>query len=420
MDLCIYGLGYIGLPTAVVCAEAGLHVHGVEISETKRACLAEGSSPIEEPGLQEALTACLQTGRLKVSAQPTQAAVHLVAVPTPFQAGGRGDPQPDLSYVLAAGDAIATVARPHDLVILESTSPPGATEKLAKHLQGLGCDQLLYAYCPERVLPGHILRELVENDRVVGGLSPEATERAVEFYRHFVSGEVLATTARTAEYVKLAENTFRDINIAYANELAMICERDPVDVAEVITLANRHPRVQILNPGIGVGGHCISVDPWFLVSSAPQQAEVIRQARRRNDGTPVHLAKRLAALMKARGFSQAALLGVAYKPDVDDDRESPAWHFATALTKLEINVAVADPLFVDHPHLVSTQAALAQAEVIIVGAGHSVFKALEPEHVAGWTQARLVFDPTASLDHQRWSEAGFHILKVGNQTGWDV
>ena len=419
MDICIYGLGYIGLPTAVVCAQAGLRVHGIDTSEEKRSALKRGRSPIEEPGLQGALTKCLEAGRLHIDATPVAAKVHLIAVPTPFQTGGRGDPQPDLNYVFAAGKAIAGVARLGDLVILESTSPPGATEKLQKYIEQLGCDQLLYAYCPERVLPGQIMRELVENDRVVGGLSSEATEEAVTFYRQFVRGEVVPTTARTAEYVKLAENTFRDVNIAYANELAMICENEPVDVAEVIKLANRHPRVQILNPGIGVGGHCISVDPWFLVSGAPQQAEVIRQARRRNDGTPIHLAGRLARLMKSKGFSQAALLGVAYKPDVDDDRESPAWHFANALTKQEIRVKVADPLFVHHPDLVGIEEAVSDADAIIIGAGHQEFKALDPLIVAGWTRARLLFDPTASLDHQRWSQAGFHILKVGNQAGWD-
>lgn len=419
MDLCIYGLGYIGLPTAVVCGQAGLRVHGIEISQGKRDALAKGLAPIEEPGLQEALSTCLAADCLTVDEKPVRAAVHLLAVPTPFLSDGRGDPQPDLSFVMKAGEAVATVARPGDLVILESTSPPGTTEQLAAHLQDLGCDELLYAYCPERVLPGQILKELVGNDRVVGGLSPEATEAAATFYRRFVRGQVLTTTARTAEFVKLAENTFRDINIAYANELAMICETAPVSVREVINLANRHPRVQILNPGIGVGGHCISVDPWFLISGSAGKGDLIRRARRRNDQTPIHLARRLAAYMKASGHRRAALLGVAYKPDVDDDRESPAWHFARALEDEGIPCPASDPLFTNHPKLQAMEEVLGSADVVVMGAAHEVFRSLKPVEFAARTDARVLFDPAHALEAEAWRQAGFTVLDVGSPDGWD-
>ncbi|WP_018176942.1 UDP-N-acetyl-D-mannosamine dehydrogenase [Thioalkalivibrio sp. AKL8] len=320
----VLGLGYIGLPTASLLATRGFKVHGVDVRPEVVETINEGNIHIVEPELDVLVRSAVHSGQLRASTDPVAADVFLIAVPTPFMDGK----QPDLSYVEAATRALAEMLEPGNLVILESTSPVGTTERVAEWIAetrpDLGPGAVRVAHCPERVLPGRIIQELVENDRVVGGLDQTSTEEAAAFYREFVSGEVLLTTARTAEMAKLTENTFRDVNIALANELSLICDRLEIDVWRLIELANRHPRVNVLQPGPGVGGHCIAVDPWFIVDAAPEQARLIRMAREVNDSKPEHVVEQVVERASRLKEPVIACLGLAYKPDVDDLRESPA------------------------------------------------------------------------------------------------
>lgn len=271
---CVVGLGYIGLPTAAVLAKAGHRVIGVDVNAQVVTTVNEGRIHIVEPDLDQAVAESVASGSLSAQVTPAPADVFLIAVPTPFRSGADGIPQPNIDFVLAAASAIAPVLRPGNLVLLESTSPVGTTEQVAQVIaeaSGLSSNQLQIAYCPERVLPGRILQELISNDRVIGGLTPAAAAAGQAFYASFCQGELLATTARTAELVKLTENSFRDVNIAFANELSLVCDHLEINVRELIRLANHHPRVNVLQPGCGVGGHCIAVDPWFIVAAAPPQ-----------------------------------------------------------------------------------------------------------------------------------------------------
>ncbi|MFM9147097.1 MAG: nucleotide sugar dehydrogenase, partial [Verrucomicrobiota bacterium] len=334
-NVCVLGLGYIGLPTASVLATRGCSVLGVDVSPRVLAAVAAGRAHVEEPDLDVLVRAAVGSGNLRVAAAPAPADVFIIAVPTPFAVGADGARTPDLSFVEAAARSLAPVAGSGALVILESTSPVGTTEKVKAWLEdelarlGRRADGLLYAHCPERVLPGQVLRELVTNDRICGGLTPEAAARARDLYATFCSARIFLTDARTAELAKLAENAYRDVNIAYANELAAVCERVGVDVWELIALANRHPRVNVLRPGPGVGGHCVAVDPWFIVDAAPDATPLIRAARAVNDGRPAAVAARVRAGL-APGAA-VACLGLAFKPDVDDLRESPAVAVAALL-----------------------------------------------------------------------------------------
>lgn len=335
----VVGLGYIGLPTAAIFASREISVVGVDISPVTVETINRGEIHIVEPDLDEMVHAAVKAGYLRATTKPEPADAFLIAVPTPF----KGDHEPDLSYIEAAGKAIAGVLKVGDLVILESTSPVGATEQLSGWLaqarpdltfpQSHGQDSdIRIAHCPERVLPGQVLRELVQNDRVIGGMSRKCSEAAYELYQLFVEGECIITNARTAEMCKLTENSFRDVNIAFANELSMICDTLSVDVWELIRLANRHPRVNILQPGPGVGGHCIAVDPWFIVSQTPEQARLIKTARQVNDSKPGWVIAKVDATVaeiceatgKPRQAIKIACLGLAFKADIDDLRESPA------------------------------------------------------------------------------------------------
>lgn len=323
----VVGLGYIGLPTAVVLAAHGAQVVGVDVDEGTVASVARGEVPFVEPDLGEALAAAVAAGRLRASTAMPEADVYVIAVPTPF----RADRTADLSFVDRAADAVAPRLRGGELVVLESTSPPGATRHLADRLLAArpdlsteGADALHVAHCPERVLPGRVLHELVTNDRVVGGLTPAAGERARDLYALFCTGEIVLTDAVTAETAKLAENASRDVGIAFANELAAVCDRLGVDVWELRAIANRHPRVDILRPGPGVGGHCIAVDPWFLVAAAPEETRLIRTAREVNDTRPDAVVDRVLAAVAGVDAPRVAALGLAFKADIDDLRESPA------------------------------------------------------------------------------------------------
>ena len=355
--LCVVGLGYIGLPTAAVVASRvrGCDVVGLDVNEEAVKTINRGDVHIVEPGLDMLVKGAVSEGRLRATTSVEPGDVFVIAVPTPFNEHY----EPDLSYIEAAARNVAKVLRPGNLVILESTSPVGATEKMIEWMREERGDlrfptrgenaavDVHVAHCPERVLPGWVIKELVDNDRVVGGVSPACTEKAREFYLRFVRGECLGTDARTAEFVKLTENAFRDVNIAYANELSMICEDLEVDVWELIGLANRHPRVNILQPGCGVGGHCIAVDPWFIVNTAPERARLIRQAREVNDSKPKFVIEQVRdALAKTRG-GRVACLGLAFKANIDDLRESPALE----ITKELVSSGIAEEIIVVEPHI---------------------------------------------------------------------
>jgi UDP-N-acetyl-D-mannosaminuronic acid dehydrogenase len=349
--VCMMGLGYIGLPTAALLANRGYKVHGVDIDQRAVDIINQGKIHIVEPELDTFVHSAVNSGMLTAYTIPAEADIFMVAVPTPFHHDTMNpvtnSPVPNIDYIISATKAIAPFVKSGNLVLLESTSPVGSTDKMAEILKeaGVNIDEIFIAHSPERVLPGHIMRELVENDRVVGGVNEESTKEAAEFYRTFVEGEVLETTAKTAEMAKLTENSFRDVNIAFANELSILCDDLEIDVWELIRLANHHPRVNVLQPGCGVGGHCISVDPWFIVDTANGKAKIIEQARRTNDYKAEWVIEKVknAALSfeKENGKEPTiACFGLAFKPDIDDLRESPALYITQELNKTHKVVAV--------------------------------------------------------------------------------
>lgn len=392
----VIGLGYIGLPTAAVLAAAGLRVIGVDVNTAAVETINEGRIHIVEPGLEDMVATAVSGGRLRATTTPEPAEAFLIAVPTPFKESY----EPDLRYVQAASEAIAPVLKKGDTVILESTSPVGATEKVAAWIAaarpdlrlpawdgGEGEADIAIAYCPERVLPGNVLVELVRNDRVIGGLTPACSTAARAVYDTFVKGECIVTDARTAEMCKLTENSFRDVNIAFANELSLICDRLNINVWELIQLANRHPRVNILQPGPGVGGHCIAVDPWFIVHSTPEQARMIRTAREVNDGKPEWVIDKVrSAVADLRGprsnTLRVACLGLAFKPDIDDLRESPALAICERLADMpDIEVIAVEPHINTLPdrlagrvRLEDVATALQTADIALLLVDHAAFR----------------------------------------------
>jgi UDP-N-acetyl-D-mannosaminuronic acid dehydrogenase len=347
--VCVIGLGYIGLPTATVLANNGFEVHGVDINEKAVELINNGQVHIYEPDLDIMVKKAVKSGNLKASVVPEKADIFIIAVPTPFKENHK----PDLTYVEQATRSISPYLEPGNIVILESTSPVGTTEKVAEWIleerEDLSIDEnhekrIFISHCPERVLPGKILKELIENDRIIGGINEESTKRTVEFYKNFVKGKILETNARTAELCKLAENAFRDVNIAFANELSMICDELNINVWELIDLANHHPRVNILQPGPGVGGHCIAVDPWFIVDAAPEKTKLIHTARIVNDSKPYFVIEKVQKALKNIPNPTIACLGLAFKANVDDLRESPAVQIVEQLIKSQIgNVIVSEP-----------------------------------------------------------------------------
>ena len=387
----VIGLGYIGLPTAAVIAGRGVEVIGVDVSPKIVEVLNRGEIHIVEPELDVLVRGAVSSGKFRATLTPERAEVFLIAVPTPF----KGDHAADLSYIEAAARNIAPVLEKGNLVILESTSPVGATETMAGWLAAARPDlsfpqqageqaDVNIAYCPERVLPGHVLRELVANDRVIGGMTARCTQRATAFYRIFVEGECLATNARTAEMAKLTENAFRDVNIAFANELSLICERLGINVWELVELANHHPRVNILQPGPGVGGHCIAVDPWLIVDSAPDLAQLIRTAREVNDGKPKWVIDKVKAAAARFKEPKVACLGLAFKADIDDLRESPAVEIVAHLAhELDGQILAVEPFVDEMPQalrkyqnirLETAAAAIAAADVVVLLVNHRQFK----------------------------------------------
>lgn len=382
--ICVMGLGYIGLPTASLLGTKGYDVLGVDVSDKVVDTINRGEIHIVEPDLDLLVKSAVNAGKLKASKQPAEADVFIIAVPTPFKDGYK----PDLSYVENATRNIAPYIRPGNLVILESTSPVGTTDDciaaiLKEHGHNVGTD-VFVAHCPERVLPGRILIELIQNDRIVGGINEKSTEIAANFYREFVSGTVLETNAKTAEMSKLTENSFRDVNIAFANELSIICDQEQIDVWELISLANRHPRVNILQPGPGVGGHCIAVDPWFIVDRAGDKAKLIRAAREVNDAKPHWVIDKVLAKAKKFKRPTIACLGLAFKADVDDLRESPSVEIVRDLKKHDIaDLLVCEPNIHSHAEfeLVSLKDALDRADIVLILVDHKPFKALTPSQL---------------------------------------
>lgn len=384
--ICVMGLGYIGLPTASLLATKGFSVTGVDVSGKVVDTINKGEIHIVEPDLDILVKSAVHSGNLSASLEPVEADVFILAVPTPFRDGGPGHvsgKKPDLSYIEAATRKIAPLVRDGNLVILESTSPVGTTDEVVARIlkeEGIAVgDKVFVSHCPERVLPGRILIELVENDRVVGGINDASTEVTVEFYERFVRGAVLATTAKTAEMVKLTENSSRDVQIAFANELSMICETEGINTWEVIELANRHPRVNILQPGPGVGGHCIAVDPWFIVDRSPEHSRLIKTAREVNDDKPNWVIERVKKCADKFKNPKIACLGLAFKADVDDLRESPAFDIVVQLQKEKIGeLLVCEPNLKTHAQfdLVSTEDALRDADIVLLLVDHRPFKKL--------------------------------------------
>jgi UDP-N-acetyl-D-mannosaminuronic acid dehydrogenase len=424
--ICVLGLGYIGLPTASTFATNGVRVIGVDVNPQVIDALRDGNPHIYEPGLRTLVQAALGSGNLVISDQPQPADAFIIAVPTPFF----DDKRADLRFVVSAAESLVPCLRAGNLVVLESTSPPRTTlDIVAPILERSGLKvggDLHLAYSPERVLPGQILRELIENARVIGGVNRRSAEAGRDLYALFVRGEIIQTDAATAEMVKLMENTYRDVNIAIANEFARLAERFGVDVWEAISLANRHPRVNILRPGPGVGGHCISVDPWFLVEAAPDLTPLIHTARQVNDSQPhyvVDLVQRalgLASPQELKGRRIAAL-GLAYKPDVDDFRESPAVEVVHRLTQAGAEVRAFDPYQTEShrlevPSVASLSEALAGAELILLLVNHKPLRELDPAQVAGLTPARLVVDCVSAWTAPAWPAAGFRLLRLGAST----
>ncbi len=382
------GLGYIGLPTAAILARRGYQVTGVDIRSEVVDTINRGEIHIHEPGLAELVQEGVDAGRLKASLTPCEADVFFICVPTPFHA----DKSPDLTYVRAASAAIRPYVRRGNTIILESTSPPKTTAETVVPLavpEGfeVGLD-VFVAYCPERVLPGRILIEAVENDRIVGGITPACTQHVKQFYETFVSGAVLATNAITAEITKLTENAYRDVNIAFANELSMIADQLDADAFEIIELANRHPRVNILRPGPGVGGHCISVDPWFLAHAAPQRSSLIQTARRVNDSKPQFVVEQV--LQQARRFESPVIgcLGLSYKPDVDDFRESPSLEIVHRLSASGIGEIVAcdpyaSPQVCPDIALICLEDLLKRSNIVLLLTDHAEFRDLSADDLSG-------------------------------------
>lgn len=427
--VCVIGLGYIGLPTASTFATHGLQVIGVDINANVLSKLRNGEIHISEPGLRELVQQALSSGNLKISSTPEQADAFIIAVPTPFYEDRNGAyhgqtyRQADMRAVIAATESIVPYLCRGNLVVLESTSPPKTTMDLVKPIlerTGLkASSDFLLAYSPERVLPGRIIQELTENARVIGGVDQASSIAGRDLYANFVKGEIVLTNATTAEMVKLMENTYRDINIAIAMEFSRLAERFGVDIWEAINIANRHPRVNILRPGPGVGGHCISVDPWFLVEAAPDLSTLISAARHVNDGQP-HFVMKIVKDTLGNDLTgkEVAALGLAFKPDVDDLRESPAIEVAKLLTEEGANVRAYEPYKLDAEIsgiycAKSLEEAVREADLLLLLVGHRELMELDPMVVQKLTPARMVIDTVGGWDQDKWTKAGFSVIRLG-------
>ena len=397
----VVGLGYIGLPTAAFIASKGIPVVGIDVNQEAVDSINAGTVPFFEPGFGELLARVVEEGTLSAQTEQIDADAYIVCVPTPF----REDHSVDIKYIRTASEALAPYLKPGALVVLESTSPPGTTEDMAKHLIELRPDlslddedenAIFVAHCPERVLPGKIMEEMENNDRVIGGLTPKGAQLARDLYATFCTADLLLTNATTAEMAKLTENSFRDVNIAFANELSLICDRLGIDVWELIELANHHPRVNILQPGPGVGGHCIAVDPWFIVSAAPEEAKLIQTARNVNDGKPQWVIDQVLKALEGKENPIVAALGIAFKNDIDDLRESPSLEIVKRLgvDNPQLDIRVVEPNVEALPPVLSnlsnltkqdTEEAIAAADVVLLLVNHRQFVGFDQSLLDGKT-----------------------------------
>jgi UDP-N-acetyl-D-mannosaminuronic acid dehydrogenase len=416
--ICVLGLGYIGLPTASTFATHGVRVVGVDVNKRVVEVLHNGEVHIHEPGLRTLVQAAFRSGNLRVSEAPEEADAFIIAVPTPIQE----DKTADLGYVVSASESIVPHLKKGNLVVLESTSPPRTTQEVVKPIlerSGLTAGEDFHlAYSAERVLPGKILSELIENARVMGGIDRASAEACRDLYRVFVRGEIGLTDATTAEMVKLMENTFRDVNIAIANEFARQAEEFGVDIWEAIRFANLHPRISILKPGPGVGGHCISVDPWFLVEAAPDQSQLIRQARLLNDSQPAYVLGIVDSAAGGLRGKRVAALGLAYKPDVDDLRQSPAIEVVRLLVGAGAEVVTYEPYLLGAAvagaeSSQSLDAALQGADIVILLVDHEMFHGINPTAVAELMAGKLAVDTRGIWDRAAWEQAGFKLRVIG-------
>ncbi|PIC56135.1 UDP-N-acetyl-D-mannosamine dehydrogenase [Sporosarcina sp. P12(2017)] len=417
--LCVVGLGYIGLPTAVMFANSGLQVHGVDRNERVVQLINNKQLHIEENGLQERLEKAVDAGHFQASTTPVEADVYIIAVPSPINP----DNTANLEFIRAATASIVPFVKKGALVILESTVPPKTVEnimlpELRKTDLIIG-EELFVSHSPERVIPGKIFEELVNNDRIVGGINAKSAEMTKDLYEVFVKGTIHLTDATTAELVKVMENTYRDVNIAFANELAKIAEGIDVDIWEAIKFANFHPRVNIHTPGPGVGGHCIAVDPWFLVELAPEKADIIKKARLTNDGMPMYTAKRAQHLLQEYNIEngKVAVLGLAFKGNVDDMRESPSTKVIDSLQQLGLDVVSFDPHIKELQHstqVATLEEAIGTADLLLLTTDHDQFKELNPADLQTKQPRPIMLDTKNALDADAWEQAEYRFFKLGD------
>ncbi|WJN44819.1 MULTISPECIES: nucleotide sugar dehydrogenase [Priestia] len=417
--LCVVGLGYIGLPTAVMFANHGLYVHGVDVNEKAVELIKNKQLHIEENGLQERLESAVDNGHFTVGTTAEEADIFIIAVPSPINE----DKTANLNYVREATKSIVPYVRKGNLVILESTVPPRTVEDvMLPVLKETGLElgsELFVSHSPERVIPGKVFEELVNNDRIVGGINEESSRLTVELYKTFVKGNIHVTDATTAEMVKVIENTYRDVNIAFANELAKISEKIGVNAWEAIKLANYHPRVNIHLPGPGVGGHCIAVDPWFLTELQPELAKIISLSRQTNDSMPEYTALKTKSLLDEKGIQhgRVAVLGLAFKGNIDDMRESPSTDVLHHLGKLGVDYTAFDPHIKENKIERQTQSldeAVAHADVILILTDHNEFKELLPSAVENHMRTKIIFDTKNCIQRDQWKVAGFDVVLLGD------
>ncbi|MCL5958570.1 MAG: nucleotide sugar dehydrogenase [Chloroflexi bacterium] len=411
--VCVVGLGYVGLPLAAALATRGHRVVGVDVNPEVLEAVSRGRTTLGEPGLGSLVSQAVECGRLTISPRPEAADVFVLAVPTPIR--GLAHKHADLSCVLAAGEGVATVLSPGNLVVLESTCPPGTTAKVLGPVLERGSGlrvgkDFLLAHCPERILPGRTLFELVHNDRVVGGVNSASAEAARALYATFSQGKILVTDATTAELVKVMENTYRDVNIALANEFALVSEHLGVNVWDAIELANHHPRVQFLKPGPGVGGHCIAVDPWFIIGVAPQFTPLIAASRSVNDAMPLHVADLVAQALDGLVGRRVVVLGLTYKADVDDRRESPSAEVIQQLRHAGAEVLI-------HDAIVAAEAAVedlaTDADCLLLLVDHRAYAQLDPNIIGQRMRRRVAFDTRNFLPRPEWCDSGFELIGLG-------
>lgn len=416
--VCVLGLGYIGLPTASILATKGYKVIGVDIDEDLIANLQQGKLSIAEPDLDTIVHAALFSKNLTVSIKPAEANVFIISVPTPIDENKKAD----LRCVISAGESIASIIRQGNVVILESTVPPGtAVEILQPILEKSGLragDDFSLAFSPERVLPGQLVYELVENDRVIGGIDDKSSELAKEIYKSFVKGKINITDIRTAEMVKLMENTFRDVNIALANEFAIIAEQLGVNIWEAIGLANQHPRVNFMKPGPGVGGHCIAVDPWFIVEKAPNNSKLIRKTREINDQMPILVANMVNKILNFKKKPKLSIFGMTYKGDVSDIRESPSIKVIQELVTKGFDISLYDPFVQFYPKFnnilsKTVEESVENSDCILILTEHKLFGEIIPDNVGKLMRSKLVIDTRNCVEHALWRKSGFKTFVLG-------